>query len=122
MKYINTLRWFSELSQVGSAETGMRYCMPAVKSLEVRLKNAKLCIDDVPELCFAAAVIAFYRYSLTAGFPDFSYLRAGDVTLRRNKEDYHETLDKLLAVAISDAMPYLKTSVKIKCIGGGNNV
>lgn len=121
MEYSNTLRWFFELTETDSADDALRYCLPALKSIKARLKDPLLSVDSVPELCFAAAVLAYYRYSLTRGFPDFSYFKAGDVTVRRSKAEYVETLKDLLAVALSDAMPYLKTAVKLKSIGGGGN-
>lgn len=121
MEYSNTLRWFSELAEDCSAESCLSYCLPAIASLKQRLKDSSITVDRVPQLAFAAAAIAFYKYSLTNGFPDVAYLKAGDITVRRSKAEYGESLRTLLSVALTDAAPYLKTAVKLKSIGGGGD-
>ena len=64
----HTLDWFRELSHVTEADTALKYCIPAITSLQRRVRNDNIIVDDVPELYFAAAVLAYYRFSLTDDF------------------------------------------------------
>lgn len=113
----NTLDWFKELTHVTEANTALKYCMPAINSLQRRVRNDNIIVDNVPELYFAAAVLAYYRFSLTDDFIRYSSFKAGDVRLNMQPEKFKAALTELLNVALSDASPYLKTGVKFKSIG-----
>ena len=112
----HTLDWFRELSHVTEAKTALKYCIPAITSLQRRVRNDNIIVDDVPELYFAAAVLAYYRFSLTDDFIRYSSFKAGDVRLNMQPEKFKTTITELLSVALSDATPYLKTGVRFKSI------
>ncbi len=114
----NTLNWFRELSHVDDADTGLKYCVPAINSLQSRVRNSNMIVDNIPELYFAAAVLAYYRFSITDEFTHYSTFKAGDVRLDMEPEKFKATLTELLNLSLSDAAPYLKTGVKFKSIGG----
>lgn len=112
----NTLDWFKELSHIDDPNVAYKYCLPAINSLQSRLRNRETVIDEVPELYFAAAVLAYHRLSVTDEFLTSAGFSAGDVRLNMKPEVFRETLSELLKVAMSDAAPYLKTGVKFKAI------
>lgn len=113
----NTLDWFSELSQISDPNIAYKYCLPAVKSLQAKVKKQDTVVDEVPELYFAAAVLAYYRLSVTDEFLTCSSFKAGDVRLNMKPDILRHTLQELLSIALSDALPYLKSGVKFKAIG-----
>ncbi len=114
----NTLSWFRELSHVTDADTALKYCLPAINSLQTRVRNDSIIVDNIPELYFAAAVLAYYRFSLTEEFTRYSTFKAGDVRLDMEPDKFKATLTELLNISLSDAAPYLKTGVKFKSVGG----
>lgn len=114
----NTIDWFRELSHINEAEVALKYCIPAINSLQSRVRNDSTIVDNVPELYFAAAVLAYYRFSLTEDFARYSTFKAGDVRLDMEPEKFNATIKELLSISLSDAAPYLKTGVRFKSIGG----
>lgn len=118
MQTRNTLSWFKELSHVTDADTALKYCVPAINSLQARVKNDNIIVDHIPELYFAAAVLAYYRFSLTEEFARYSTFKAGDIRLDMEPEKFKATIKELLNISLADASPFLKTGVKFKSIGG----
>ena len=117
IKTQNTLDWFKELSHVTEANTALKYCIPAITSLQRRVRNDNIIVDEIPELYFAAAVLAYYRFSLTDDFTKYSSFKAGDVRLNMQPEKFKSAIVELLNVSLSDAAPYLKTGVRFKSVG-----
>ncbi len=112
----NTLEWFRELSRVTDADICLKYCLPAVNSLQSRVRNNQIVVDNIPELYFAAAVLAYYRFSITDEFARYSTFKAGDIRMNMEPEKFRATISELLKVALSDASPYLKTGIRFKSI------
>ncbi len=113
----NTLNWFRELSHVTDADTSLNFCLPAINSIQQKVRNDNIIVDEVPELYFAAAVLAYYRFSLTDEFSNYSSFKAGDVRLNMEPQKRKASIIELLNLSLSDASPYLKTGVKFKSIG-----
>jgi len=117
VKTQNTLNWFRELSHVTEADTALKFCIPVINSLQQKVRNDSIIVDEVPELYFAAAVMAYYRFSLTDEFSAYSSFKAGDVRLTMEPDKAKASIRELLSLSLSDAAPYLKTGVKFKSIG-----
>ena len=119
MPYTNTLYWFSQLAKEDEPSVALSYCMPAVRLLTSKLKDKTVVVDNEPSLCFAAAVIGYYKYSLTDEFSKYSKIRAGDLTLDMPLKEFRSFIKELLSVALEEAKPFLRSGTVFKSVMGG---
>lgn len=119
MPYTNTLYWFGQLAKVEEPSIALSYCLPAVRLINSKLKDKTVVVDNEPSLCFAAAVIGYYKYSLTEEFARYSTIRAGDLTLNMPLKEFRSFIKELLSVALEEARPYLRSGAVFKSVLGG---
>ncbi len=96
-----------------SGEDGKAYallCRTAAMSILGRIKNGASRERWEEALCYAAACLAFYRYTLARGADNTSVYKAGDVTLQNGPDGARKSAEALLFDALAAADGCLKHS------------
>lgn len=82
------------------------YCSIACEQLSQRLKNEEYA--EKAAVILACAGITLYNYLLANSTgEDFLSFKAGDITVRQNREARIESASKFKAEALASAAPYL---------------
>lgn len=115
----NTIEWYKSLTGEESTEECLRAVLPAIMSLQVRVRKKEDIVDDVPVLSYAAALLAMYRGNINQDIYALGSFKAGDITIKTATKEERNTIIEALNLAFSDARPYLKTSCVFKSMDGG---
>ena len=114
----NTVSWFRDLSHTDDTCTAMKYCRPAARILKRRLRSEEYNIDEIDELSYAAAAMAYARYVMTDDCGQYSDLKTGDITISYDTDGQLSRAQRLLQQALLQAAPYLRAGIRFKSIGG----
>ena len=117
--YKNTLEWFKSLSANDDTDECLKAVLPAIMSLQIRLRRKDDVVDDIPVLSYAAALLAMYRGSINQELFGLSSFKAGDITVKTTTKEERNSIIAALNLAFGDARPYLKTGVVFKNMDGG---
>lgn len=117
LKNDNTCDYFLQLSGENDPNVCLKYCQPAIRTLTSKLKDKSIVVDDVPELYTAAACLAFYKYILADKNNSYSSIKAGELVVGLSPAEQKACAMELLTMTLSEAAPYLKTSVVFKSTG-----
>ena len=90
------------------ARKSSAFCRSAVLSLEAMLDKTKPLAKNDYQICYAAACLAYYRYTLFNADTTES-VRAGDVTVRSQMNVIVINAEKLLKDALSSIAPLLRS-------------
>lgn len=96
------------------------FCKPAVETIQNRVKDPEIIVDEVYDLCLAAACLAFYRAALSDDLFKYSSFKAGNVSVNYSNQEVKDNSLRMLTMALEEAKPYLKTGVIFKSVGGGS--
>lgn len=98
---------FKNLAGEGNATDGYIFCRTAANTVNSWLDLKKeLSLHD-EEISYAAATIAYYRFTLKNSGENDS-IKAGDITVTDNSEKSVAFAEKLMKDAIKSIEPYLK--------------
>lgn len=114
----NTLEYFMKLADTEDIEESLLFVKPAVKTLQNRLRDESLVVDEVYELYFAAATLAFYNATASSEFSHYTSFKAGNVGVNFSPKSHKENAEQLLETALSLAKPYLRSGIILKSTGG----
>ncbi len=117
--YKNTLEWYKSLSGTEDNDECMKAVLPAIMSIQMRLRRKEDTVDDIPVLSYAAALLALYRGSINQELFGLASFKAGDITIKTTTKEERNSIIAALNLAFSDARPYLKTGVVFKNMDGG---
>ena len=82
------------------------FCLVACEQIEQRLKDQKH--SDSPSIIMLCASIALYHFLLVnSTMEDFSSFKAGDITVKHNRESRIENASRLKNESLVCAAPYL---------------
>lgn len=115
----NTAEWFKSLSGIDSTEEALKWVMPSVNALQNRVLKRGDTVDEIPALCYAAALMAFNRAVLSEQIFSYNSIKAGDITLKANEREGRKSLKEALEMALAEAKPYLKSGMIFKSMDGG---
>lgn len=118
--YKNTLELFKCLSKIDSIDRCLLFCKPAVDTIQSRVKDPDIIVNDVHDLYFAAACLAFYRAALSDDLFKYSSFKAGSVSVNYSNQEVKDNSIRMLTMALEEAKPYLKTGTVFKSMGGGS--
>lgn len=90
---------FSTLTSEADAAESLLFCRSAADTVSDWLDSSKELSKSDYKICYAAAVMAYYRYCLksTGSSVDF---KAGDVTVREHKDERLAVAEQLLKDAL----------------------
>ena len=114
----NTVSWFRDLSHTDDTCLAVKYCMPAARILKRRLRSEEYNIDEIDELSYAAAVMAYARYVMTDDIGQYTNLKTGNITVSYDTDGQAARAQKLLQQALLQAAPYLRSGIRFKSVGG----
>lgn len=117
--YKNTMEWYKTLTGSEDAGECIKAVLPAIASLQARVRKQEYIVDEIPVLSYAAALLSVYHASIGFGMSSLSSFKAGDITVKTNAEDDRKHITEALELAFSEARPYLKSGLVFKSIGGG---
>lgn len=98
---------FEQLVGKVTSADGRLFCRTAAETVNSWLDPKKEPAAHSTELCYAAATIAFYRFTLKSSGENDS-IKAGDITVTDNSEKTVSFAEKLMKDAIKAIEPYLK--------------
>lgn len=99
---------FSTMSKDADQKQGAVLCRSAALAVSDWLDPKKeLCRYDY-NICYAAASMAHYRYTLSVSGSNAD-VKAGDITIREHGEERVKSAEKLLKEAMVDIAPVLRS-------------
>ena len=98
---------FKALAGEGNATDGYIFCRTAANTVNSWLDLNKELSPHDEEISYAAATIAYYRFTLKNSGENDS-IKAGDITVTDNSEKSVAFAEKLMKDAIKSIEPYLK--------------
>lgn len=110
------LRLFCSLS--GEEDTALyaSLCSAAVDTLLLKVKPSASRLRFEQPLCYAAACLAFYRYTLAQSSDIMTDCKAGDITVRVDPAAARESARELLSDALAALDGCLKTRFSFRII------
>lgn len=118
LPYKHTLEIFMKLSKSDNINDCLIFVKPAIQTIQNRLRDDKTVIDEVYELYFAAASLAFYNAAVSDELCRYSSFKAGNVRVDFSEKSLKETAENLLKTSLALAKPYLKSGIILKSTGG----
>lgn len=118
LPYKHTLEIFMKLSKSDNINDCLIFVKPAIQTIQNRLRDDKTVIDEVYELYFAAASLAFYNAAVSDELSRYSSFKAGNVRVDFSEKSLKETAENLLKTSLALAKPYLKSGIILKSTGG----
>lgn len=100
---------FSVLSDVSDASVSATFCRSSVNVLQSLLDKRRELAENDRSICYAAACMANYRYTLKKMSAENSDVRAGDVTVYNRSEKTVEYAERLMTDAMKSIGHLLKS-------------
>ena len=113
------MEWYKTLTGSEDAGECIKAVLPAIASLQARVRRQEYIVDEIPVLSYAAALLSVYRASIGFGMSSLSSFKAGDITVKTTAKEDRERITDALNLAFSEARPYLKSGRLFGSMDGG---
>ncbi len=98
---------FKALAGEKASDEGSIFCRTAAETVNSWLDPKRELLAHNTEICYAAATVAFYRFTLKNSGENDS-IKAGDITVTDNSEKSVGFAEALMKDAVKAIEPYLK--------------